>query len=76
MLPSCQFTALGVTGHMLTQMPHFTQRDAMISGRAVIARAAPRRPIERLPFAVWMALARATPLLPPDDGQGDLANVA
>ena len=45
-------------------------------GRLVIARAAPRRPIERLPFAVWMALARATPLLPPDDGQGDLANVA
>ena len=45
-------------------------------GRLVIARAAPRRPIERLPFAVWMALARATPLLPPADGQGDLANVA
>lgn len=45
-------------------------------GRLVIARAAPRRPIERLPFAVWMALARATPLLPLDDGQEDLANVA
>jgi hypothetical protein len=43
-------------------------------GRLVVARAAPRRAVERLPFAVWMALARATPLLPPDDGQGELAD--
>lgn len=28
-------------------------------------RAAPARPFERLPFAVWMALARATPFKPP-----------
>ena len=41
-------------------------------GRLVVARAAPRRPVERLPFAVWMALARATPVPPPDDGQHPL----
>lgn len=44
--------------------------------RLVLLRPAPRRAVPRLPFHVWMALARATPLLPPDDGQGDLANVA
>ncbi|WP_347880313.1 hypothetical protein [Ottowia testudinis] len=43
-------------------------------GRLIVARAAPRRPVERLPFAVWMALARATPLLPPDDGQCELVD--
>ena len=40
--------------------------------RLAVLRPAPRRPVERLPFHVWMALARATPLLPPEDGQGDL----
>ena len=36
-----------------------------------VLRPAPRRTVERLPFAVWMALARATPLVPlEDDGQG------
>ncbi len=43
-------------------------------GRLVVARAAPRRAMARLPFAVWMALARATPWLPPDDAQGELAH--
>jgi hypothetical protein len=32
------------------------------SGRLVVARAAPRRPREGLPFGVWMALAKATPV--------------
>jgi hypothetical protein len=31
-------------------------------GRLVVARAAPRRSRESLPFGVWMALAKATPL--------------
>jgi hypothetical protein len=31
-------------------------------GRLVVARAAPRRPRESLPFGVWMALAKATPV--------------
>ena len=35
-------------------------------GPLLVARPAPQRPM-RLPFAVWMALARATPE-PPDDG--------
>ena len=37
------------------------------SGRLDVARPAPRRPMPRLPFHVWMALARATPLAPFDD---------
>lgn len=41
--------------------------------RLAVLRPAPRRAVERLPFHVWMALARATPLLPPEEGQGDLA---
>ena len=35
--------------------------------RCLVLRAAPRRPVERLPFATWMALARATPLAGRDD---------
>ena len=39
-----------------------------------LLRPAPRRAVERLPFAVWMALARATPLrLEDEDGQAALA---
>lgn len=38
-------------------------------GRLAVARPAPRRAVARIPFAVWMALAKATPALPPDDGQ-------
>ena len=42
--------------------------------RLVLLRPAPRRAVERLPFPVWMALARATPLRPDDEGaQPDLA---
>lgn len=36
-------------------------------GRLVVARAAPRRTREGLPFGVWMALAKATPI----EGQGE-----
>jgi hypothetical protein len=35
--------------------------------RLEVARPAPRRAIERLPFALWMALAKATPCAKPDD---------
>jgi hypothetical protein len=31
------------------------------AGRLTVARPAPRRPLERLPFHVWMALAKAMP---------------
>jgi hypothetical protein len=37
-------------------------------GALDVQRAAPRRAC-RLPIGVWMALARATPLAPPDDAQ-------
>lgn len=36
-------------------------------GQLVVAREAPRRPVERLPFHVWMALARAGPAVRPED---------
>jgi len=42
-------------------------------GRLVVARAAPRRARNGLPFGVWMALAKATPLpVAEDDPQGML----
>ncbi len=31
-------------------------------GRLVVARPAPRRPMARMPFHIWMALAKATPV--------------
>jgi len=36
-------------------------------GQLVVAREAPRRAVERLPLAVWMALAQATPLRREDE---------
>ena len=42
-----------------------------------VQRVAPRRALERLPFAAWMALARATPLAVPDeDAQSDLRDAS
>lgn len=41
------------------------------AGGLDVARPAPRRAL-KLPFAVWMALARATALPPPEDGQDRL----
>jgi len=40
--------------------------------RLAVARAAPRRSRESLPFGVWMALAKATPLPPADDDPQDM----
>ncbi len=37
-------------------------------GRLAVARAAPRKPCTGLPFGVWMALARATPVTGLDEG--------
>jgi hypothetical protein len=37
-------------------------------GRLVVARAAPRRPLQKLPFHVWMALAKATPAARGEEG--------
>ena len=37
-------------------------------GRLVLGRAAPRRSRAGLPFGVWMALAKATPVPGLDDG--------
>ena len=38
------------------------------AGRLQLARPAPKRPRGRLPFGIWMALARATPVAGLDDG--------
>lgn len=38
-------------------------------GQLSVLREAPRRGIERLPFSTWMALAKATPVAPPEAGQ-------
>ncbi len=43
---------------------------AMPQGQLEVARHAPIRPVPDLPFALWMALARATPLAPVE-GSGD-----
>jgi hypothetical protein len=42
------------------------------NGRLVVARAAPRRAIARLPFGLWMALAKATPVAGLDEGNQGL----
>ena len=47
---------------------------ALESGGFEVARPAPRRPMQ-LPFAVWMALARAAPEPADDDAQPGLAQV-
>lgn len=46
-------------GVMLCEGDHLNER-------LVIARPAPRTPMTRLPFHIWMALARATPAVRPD----------
>jgi hypothetical protein len=40
-----------------------------------VARPAPRRPVERLPFAVWLELAKRTPLVFEGDDQAPLADL-
>ncbi len=42
--------------------------------RLVVVRAAPQQPRRDLPFNVWMALAKATPVTPADDTQGLLGS--
>ncbi len=37
------------------------------NGRLCVARAAPRKSRNSLPFGVWMALAKATPVAPPEE---------
>jgi len=37
------------------------------NNRLEVARRAPQRPVERLPFSLWMALAKATPAATADD---------
>lgn len=44
---------------------------AQTDGQLVVQRAAPQRVIADLPFALWMALARATPLAAGLDGEPD-----
>ncbi|MDB5892698.1 MAG: hypothetical protein JWQ88_229 [Rhodoferax sp.] len=41
-------------------------------GRLSVARAAPRRAVARLPFHLWMALAKATPVAGLDEGRQGL----
>ena len=45
---------------------------ALPGGELEVARPAPKRAM-RLPFAIWMALARATPEAFDDDAQAPLA---
>jgi hypothetical protein len=43
------------------------------AGRLVVARPAPRKPLQKLPFHVWMSLAKATPVArDEDDAQAPL----
>lgn len=43
-------------------------------GQLAVARPAPRRPVERLPFAVWLELAKRTPLATEGGEQAPLAD--
>ena len=43
--------------------------------RLVVARPAPRRPVERLPFAIWLELAKRTPHAVEDGEQAPLADL-
>ena len=42
------------------------------SGQLIVARAALHRPVERIPFGVWMALAKAQPIPGFDDEAQEL----
>ncbi len=46
-----------------------------VGDRLTVARPAPRRPVERLPFSVWLELAKRTPLAFEDDDQAPLGAV-
>lgn len=53
------------------EVPHECGVLQVERGSLVVARAAPRRAVERLPFHVWMALAQAGPHMRPEgDEQG------
>ena len=39
------------------------------AGRLVVARPAPRKPMARMPFHIWLALAKATPVARSADGE-------
>lgn len=47
-----------------------------VDGKLVVARTAPKRPSMQLPFGVWMALAKATPVQGVFDGDDDLMDQA
>jgi len=40
--------------------------------RLTVARAATHRPVQRIPFALWLALAKAQPMAGFDDDAQDL----
>ena len=57
--------------HRLDEVPAECGVMLMENQRLVVARAAPRRERKDLPFGVWLALAKATPLAGlSDDDQG------
>ena len=45
-------------------------------GQLSVARPAPRRPVERLPFAVWLELAKRTPHAVDGGDQAPLADLS
>lgn len=47
----------------------------MQDGKLAVARPAPRRPVERLPFAIWLELAKRTPHVVEDGDQAPLADL-
>lgn len=47
----------------------------MQDGKLAVARPAPRRPVERLPFAIWLELAKRTPHVIEDGDQAPLADL-
>ena len=47
----------------------------MQGGQLSVARPAPRRPVERLPFAIWLELAKRTPHVVEGGDQAPLADL-
>ena len=50
------------------EVPHDCGVLVLEAGRLQLARPAPKRPRRGLPFGIWMALAKATPVAGLDDG--------
>ena len=58
--------------HNMSQKTTIGRRSALTLGAAAAASAVAPRRARALPFGVWLALARATPLAAQDDAQQSL----